>query len=684
MNRSRLHFPTLLLILGALVYSNSLGNGFTFDDIAIVVNNPVVRTLELNKIFTSPWWPDQSDLGLFRPVTTLTFALNHSAHGLAPLGYHILNVMLHLLNAAMVFWISLKILDHHPSAVVASLLFLLHPVQTEAVNGLVGRAELLSSFWVLFGWILYIAASVSTPKRQKILYWGSLVAGFIACFCKEHGIVLVGVIALYDCLLRLRERKDGVFRIFPRQDLYRLIPFVLVVGLFVLLRYEIVGSVFLPSLPLMVDNPLAHVSSLERVMTAVSILGKYATMLLFPLSLSADYSYNQIPVVSTPFNWGLLWGGLVLAIVILVVVLSLKGRFASAWGFGPAFMALSGLPASNILFPIGTIMGERLLYLPMVGFCFLLGAIYRLASRHVLPGWVPPLAAGVILLTLGVRTFLRNTEWSSNHTLFQSAVQVSPNSAKAHFNLGNALRDEGDIPGAMAQYQHALSIHNRYVEVHYNKGILYQERGQLKLATGSYSAALLADSLHAPSWINLGTLMGRNGQYQSAYVAFERAKRLVPENLDARFNFGLASQELGRHEEAVETYQDILGEAPDHTDVAINLAELFRETGYSGESVAVYKKLLKARPEAYQVAYNLGVMQEKMGKPEEAAQAYELASRATGDLGVFAIFKMGTMHMSAGEEELARKAFTRFLKKWRGSTKTRIQAEQFLEGLGEK
>ena len=305
-------------------------------------------------------------------------------------------------------------------------------------------------------------------------------------------------------------------------------------------------------------------------------------------------SINQIPIVTSLFNWTLLWGGLASAVVILVIVLSRRGRIRADWGFGVAFLAMTALPASNLLFPIGTIMGERLLYIPIVGFCFFVGTVYRTASRHVFPVWLPPVVAGVLLVGLGSRTYLRNADWSSDLTLYQSAVKVSPNSAKAHFNLGNALRDKGKFPLAMEQYRQALSIYNRYAEVHYNKGVLYQEKGQLQLATGSYSAALLADSLHAPSWINLGTLMGRDGQFQSAYVAFERAKRLVPSNLDARFNFGFSAQELGRHEEAVQAYQEILTEVPDHVGAAINLAELFRETGYSGESIAVYRKLLKA------------------------------------------------------------------------------------------
>jgi tetratricopeptide (TPR) repeat protein len=681
MDRSGIYVPAIILILGGLAFLNSLGNGFTFDDVAIVVNNPVIRSLSPGEIFTAPWWPGQLELGLFRPVTTFTYSLNYALHELEPYGYHLFNVMLHLLNGAMVFWIAFRILGHLPSACVTSLMFLLHPVQSEAVNGVVGRAELLSAFWVLFGWLLYIAASLSEPRRQKILYWCSLLSAFIACFCKELGVVLVGLIALYECLLRLKRGDGGSGWILTRVELSRLIPYLLVVVLFLIIRYEVVGAIFLPALPAIVDNPLAHASSLERVLTAVSILGKYATLIIYPMHLSADYSYNEIPVVSSVFDWGLLCGGLVTGAVILIVVMSVRRRIAPEFGFGLAFLCLALLPASNLLFPIGTLLGERLLYLPFTGFCFFCGVIYLAASRQVFPTWLPCVAASLLLLGLGIRTVLRNADWRDNLTLFQSAAQTSPNSAKVQFNLGNAYRDTGNIKLAVEHYDRALSIYAEYAEVHYNKGVLLQEHGQLKQATSAYSSALLADSLHAPSWINLGTLMGRSGQYQSAYVAFDRARRLKPENLDAKFNFGLAAQELKRYEEAVQVYQEILKRAPDHVGAANNLAELYKETGYAGESIAVYRKLLKSRPDAYQIAFNLGAMQEKMGKPEEAAGAYELASNSADEMGAFALYKMGELYLSTGNLGKAQDSLERFLKRWEGSATTRVRAEQLLESL---
>ncbi len=458
MQRSFLIYPVLIFFLGGLAYVNSLGNGFTFDDGAIVLNNPVIRVWNLGAIFSEPWWPGRADIGLYRPLTTLTFALNYQAHDVGPYGYHLVNVLLHLLNGALVFWIAFRVLGHAAAAGVTALVFVLHPIQTEAVNGLVGRAELLSAFWVLFAWLMYLVASYETGRLQRVLYNGALVAGFVGCFAKEHAAVLVGFLAVYDFVLVLRRGEASPFRYFLRNDVKRYVPFVLIVGVFLAIRHLVVGAILLPSQPLLVDNSLAYLPGWQRALTAIAILGKYVGLLVAPVTLSADYSFNQIPAVASVFDFRFLAGLGVVAATVFVIVQGVRGRLDPVWGFGPALILLALLPVSNLLFPIGTILGERLLYLPSIGFCFLLGVGYRRLTRTVMPVWIPVTIAGLLLGVYSVRTHLRNLDWRNDFTLFSATVRSAPNSAKAHFNLGSAFREQGELKKALDAYWAALEI----------------------------------------------------------------------------------------------------------------------------------------------------------------------------------------------------------------------------------
>jgi tetratricopeptide (TPR) repeat protein len=219
-------------------------------------------------------------------------------------------------------------------------------------------------------------------------------------------------------------------------------------------------------------------------------------LLAFPYRLAPDYSYNQIPVVTSLFNLGFLVGALLGAGGLFVIIQGVRRQWAPEWGFGTAFVVLSLLPVSNLLFPIGTVMGERLLYLPSFGFCFLLGVAYRaLSQRQAL---VVPAAALLLLGACSVRTYVRNPDWKDDLALFTSAVRASPRSAKAHFNLGNALRDQKrDMDGALRAYGEALRIYPAYSEAHYNAGVIYQQHvGMPDRAIEAYSRALMADSSH--------------------------------------------------------------------------------------------------------------------------------------------------------------------------------------------
>ena len=681
MPKSTVLYPAAIFVLGFLAYANSLDNGFTFDDFGIVVNNPAVVEWRVGDILGSPYWHSKPDAGLYRPFTVLTFALNHLVHGLAPFGYHLVNVVVHLLNATLLLWISLRVLKSEHAAGFAALLFLLHPVQTEAVNGIVGRAELLAAFWVLLAWILYTSAGDSAGMRQRVLYSASICTGLLGCFAKEQAALLVVILAAHDAVRLIRRGFTDPWRRFFRYDLAGYTPYAMMVGLYLALRRIATGAFMLPAEPRLVDNPLVHLGPWERTLSSITGIGRYVGMMVWPHPLSADYAYDAIPAVTSVLDPAFLASILTAAAGCVAVVGSIRRRWSSEVGFCVFFMAVLIIPVSNLFFTIGTNFGERLLYLPSVGFCLLIGMGYRFAASKV-AGRRATTAATVVMVALcvwAVRS--RNPDWRDNVSLFTSAVEACPGSARAHHNLGNALRDLGDAQGALAAYDRALAIYPGYAEVHYNTGVIHQQTGETAQAAKAYTQALAADSTHVRAWTNLGTLLGRMGRFDGAVKALGRAKAIEPGSVEVQYNFGLACQQLGRRQEAAEAYEFVLAAEPDREDAAINLGTLYTDMGYNAETIAVYRRLLAANPRAYRVAYNLGVVQERLGASKDAVQAYKLASGEQNERGAYALFRAGELYRSLGQVGEARTALRAFLARWQGDPRQRVAAQRMLQLL---
>ncbi|MDP6776162.1 MAG: tetratricopeptide repeat protein, partial [Candidatus Latescibacteria bacterium] len=664
--------------LGLVVYANSLENGFTLDDFPIVVNNPLVQTLDLGRHMSSGYWPDRPEFGLYRPLTVFSYAVNRWVTGMAPTGYHAANLALHLLNGALAFLIALRILGSATAAGLTATAFLLHPVQTEAVNGVVGRAELLVAAFCLLAVLGYHQATSDRVHIRAGPCVTSVCASLLACFAKEQGVVLLGILVACDVMGRLRCRETVPILGSLVSNWRRYVPYAGVVILYLAVRLAAIGSILLPERPSLVDNPLAHLPVGQRVATAVAVLGKYGRLLLLPHPLSADYSYNQIEAVSSVFDPRLWTGLVVLALCALPIVQGLRRRWAPEWGFAVALSAVMLLPAANLLFPIGTAMAERLLYLPCLGFCLLLGRAFRELTRWRALNWILPLVASLLLVVYGLSTRIRNVDWRDNLTLFSSAARAAPRSAKVRLNLGNELHDRGDLDGELHQYREALRIYPEYVEVHSNMGLAYLALGQPDRAL---QACLRAIDLHAERsslWANLGILLVRIRRVGSAAEAFQRALALDPGNQKALYNYGLACQELGRHEEAARAYLKILEFEPGNVDVAINLGELYNETGYTAETIAVYRRALQHNPLAYRVAYNLAVHLERMERDAEAADVFRQAAGAGDERGDFSLYKAGEIYHRIGRPAESAAALTAFLERWKGDPRYRLRAESLL------
>ncbi|MFT5365231.1 MAG: tetratricopeptide (TPR) repeat protein [Candidatus Latescibacterota bacterium] len=681
MMQSKWFYPVLIVLAGAVVYANSLQNGFTFDDWPLVAQNPLVMQPHIGAIFSSAYWPDRPELGLYRPLTTLSYAINRLVLGEGPWGFHLVNVALHIVNALLVFVGMRKILER-PFAGLCALIFLLHPVQTEAVNSIVGRAELLAAFWMLMAWIAF---AYGVGRWRWIL---AALAIFLGCLCKEHTAMMVGVLAvvafsgLFYTHRDMGESKSGFMAQcsrFFKESLSGIVLCIGVVGLFLWMRYAVIGAVLLPSKPTFIDNPLAHVDHWQRWFNALSVIWRYTVLMFWPSGFSADYSFQAIPLVAS------LWHGSVLAGLIVVlgllgfIVFSVRRPGFESWVVAALWIALPALPVSNLLFLIGTVMAERFMYAPMVGYGVLCGLYFSsIGARR--PGLAFAIAL-VLLAGLAKNTTQRNPDWQNDYTLFGSAVKVVPESAKAHFNFGNAIRDRGNLTAALPHYRKALWIYPDYAEVHYNVGVIQQGIGRVEDALTAYENTLTANPTHVNAWTNVGILLAQKGVYDKACEAFEKALQLEPKRVEIKFNYALALQRLNRLDEARKLYLEILDDAPDHEDAAINLAESHIQRDEKEQAIAVLDDIVYGHGRAYQAALNLATILEKEERYEDALRAFLKGAEGPGERSVLALFGVARLYGRLGKLDEARGALNLFVERWTGDAVFKVRAQKMLKQL---
>ena len=460
-----------LLIL--IFYSNSFSAGLLFDSESIVKMDPRLRGVSLanaRDIFArNYWWPTDESV-LYRPLTTLSYLFNYTilGNGENPGGYHVVNFVLHWANSWLVFLIARRLAGRLDLAAVTASLFAVHPVNTEAVTNVVGRADLLAAFCVLLGGWSYLEAQLSGARRARWL----AITGVAACLgvtAKENAVMIAGFVILDDFLWRWPvlpngNRLERLKALFQKSwaGYLALIPGILLIWL--IRRW--VASTALVFEEFFLDNPLIGAAPFQRFITALGIIGRYLQLLVFPQKLSADYSFNQIPLFGTGHSETdvIAWISLLLIGVLLLAAIYLRAR-QKLFSWGMLFFFLMLLPTSNLLFTIGSIMAERFLYLPSIGFCAASAAVLCEVSNRLRLRWTLPI---IVISALGVRTFVRNADWRDDLTLWTSSVAAAPGSYKAHMLYGeailadaerkNAIPSEQVIDAALKQHEIARSI----------------------------------------------------------------------------------------------------------------------------------------------------------------------------------------------------------------------------------
>jgi tetratricopeptide (TPR) repeat protein len=520
----------VLAVLVAAVFGGTLGNEFVFDDHDLVEGNPVVRTLDPRTHFGSHFWEQQGGTGAaylyYRPLVSLTLAVEWKLFETRPFGYHLTNLLLHAAAAFLVFLVA-RGLGSDVAALIAAALFAVHSAQTEAVAFVLARTDLLAACLVLLG--AWLHARAGRASR-----FGAVAAFGAALLSKEAAITFPALVLGIEWA-RARAAGQPLRALWaPGSRLRAALPYyaALIAG-YLVLRFAVLGRLLSdPSASGETwRNPVIGAGLAERLMTAVNVAFRYLQLALFPRDLSADWQFEAVPLVETP-GAGTFW--LPLVVVALAAVLAVRLARRSPLALFGALTAIGAYSlVSHVAFVAPVVLAERFLYLPMVGLCALAAAAIdglRQALRK--PRVVALGIAALLVVPLAIRSRVRIADWRDDRTLFAAAVETTPRSALAWNNLGFEQLEADELEAAAVSFDEALSIAPFYRSARINLATVERRRGRLGVAEALLREAARDHPEAGEVWLALIPLLGERADALDADGRAAEARTLRAEAVD--------------------------------------------------------------------------------------------------------------------------------------------------------
>ena len=496
----------LLFILVIAIYGRTLWGDFVFDDRGIVEHyNSLSNPLEIKEIFGMPYWTQ--DAGLYRPFTLYTYSLNYFFLGTSSFGFHFINLILYWLICSSLFIFIKRLFNSKVFAFISALIFLVLPIHTEVVSNIIGRAEIMALLFSLFLLIEF--------TRKEISSWRVCLWLFLAISSKETAIAVIPI-AFMVAYFTDKERIGTLLK----KYLFPTLSILSASVLYFSLRLMVLGSELLIGVKTsMVENPLIFSSATERILTAFKVLSMYIGKSIVPVNLCSDYSYNQIPIVDNILNIESFLGLIIFLGLIFSIFYFINRQ--PVISLSSSFFFFAFLPISNLLFPIGTIAGERLMFYPSVGIAMFISFIFLftfhiLKEKKVLYGKITIIILIAIFLIYSFVSIRRSGDWFSEKKLFTDAALCAPNSTLSLSNMGTVYYFEGKYDEAEKKLLDSINIYDGYSKGLNNLGLVYWKKNNNKKALEYYNKAINTKYPYPGAYENIALLYISEGNIEQA------------------------------------------------------------------------------------------------------------------------------------------------------------------------
>jgi len=643
----------LFIALAAfLAYSNSFNVPFSFDDGINIVENPDIRD---GRLLIEPLKHYHEKLRYeTRYIGFLTFALNYKFHGLQVTGYHIVNFVIHLFNALLVYlfvlytfrtpFLNKSALRDYAGfiAFFSALLFAVHPLNTQAVTYIVQRLTSLAVFFYLLSVVLYIKwrlmqkdadyAELNTGNKsgtlhfiRLLLYSVTVLSALLAMKTKEISFTLPFMIMLYEFFFFDGSLRKRILYLIPVMMTCLIIPLSLI-------NFHNPAATAIGNLE-NVARLQTDISRWDYLFTQFRVIVTYLRLMIFPVNQNVDYDY---PVYHSFFEPGVFLSFLfLLSIGGIGIYLWFRYRNKSPYtriiSFG-IFWFFVALSVESSVIPIGDVIFEHRMYLPSIGvFMALMAALYRLVHAYR-DGWknIEMTVAGILVcicvIFAGV-THARNDVWRDNIRLWEDVVKKSPAKARAKYNLGKSYADKGLYDKALEQFYTALKLNPNDGKSYYYLGNIYFYKGLFDKAVEQYRTAMKLMPNDASLHYNLGNIYLYKGLYDRSIEEYNIALKLKPDYPGAYNNMGNAYMQKGLFDKAVECYRTALKLLPDYVDAYGNLGNSYLHEGLADKAIEQYKAALRLMPDNADAHFNLGLAYLKKRENGVALKEFQTALR---------------------------------------------------------
>jgi protein O-mannosyl-transferase len=609
----------VLLAFGAVLpYLNALANGFVYDDKTQVLNNPYILSFShLRAIFTTSAWSYVGAAGAtnyYRPVMDLGYLLCYKLFGASAYGFHLASILLNAAVVCLLFEVTRRMFGRRDLAFLAAAAFALHPAHTEAVAWIASVTELEVAFFFLLTFWLFLIAPAQPGGKFVLLSAAMAVSYVLALLSKEQALMLPLVATLYEHFYR-----EDRARTRRRAKLARYGVLWLLLAGYLVFRVQFLGK-FAPVL----QHP--GLTRYEVVLSAVALAGHYLAKLLWPVHLQLYYAFHRSTGL---FDTGFLWGA--------AGLLACLGLFAGLWrrargvSFGWVWLFATLVPVLNARWLAINAFSERYLYLPSMGFCWLLawgflrlweGAAGRKAAGRKM------LAGGLALVAVlcAARIVTRNRVWRDDLTLYTTALAASPGAYPIRLNLGAVYFDLGELKQAEQQWLKALVTAPTSPILWNDLGLVYQKEKRYSEAVAMFHKAIELRPDYADPHLNLGVMYEKLKMLPEAERELRSALALSPLNLHLHNRLGLLYLGEGRLAEAEKQFQSSVSIAP-NVVAYDGMGEIYLLRAIPGPAANAFARALALNPADVFALLKLGGLYAAQGRKAEAVRQYQAVLR---------------------------------------------------------
>jgi len=632
--------PTVVFLLTAIAFVPSLQNDFVnWDDFDSLINNSHYQGFGLAQLH---WMFTTLFLGHYQPLTWLTWSLDYLLWGKDPFGFHLTNLLIHSVNAVLLYFIGRRFLQLAFSnlsnieatyvslaAAFAALVFALHPLRVESVAWITERRDVLSAnllFWTL---ICYLrAASVQEPHYARRRWMAGAMFFYVASLLsKATGMTLAVVLIILDMypLRRLSADPRDWFAPSARKVILEKIPFLILGTIFAVIA--LFAQEYAGALSQLESYPVSR-----RVAQSLYGLAFYIWKTLLPLRLSPFYQPYPRPNIFSPFDFPFVISAIVVLAITVGSLALRKGWPALLTSWACYIVVVSpvlGLAQSGPQF-----VADRYTYLSCVSWALLAGAGALLALRRNsrLPDSQEKILltsglAGLLLLVLGALTWNQTYIWRNSESLWRHAVSVNPRSTRAQVYLGVILKSQNKFQEAVDHFEQALRIDPDYTDAHYNLALALAELNRLDAATDHLRYYIAKTPPAALPHVDLGNYLGQQGKVDEQIREYQEALKIDPRSAAAHFALGNALTTLGELEEATKHLSRAVELSPETGDFYLSLGNLLVKQDRLQEATENFREAIRVSPDLLPARINLGRLLAAQGDLPAAIEIFRETAR---------------------------------------------------------